>query len=351
MVRNRGNWTFLVLAAFVCLLPTETQTIAQEKSVRPDVNKSFSDPDVEKFVERFEREGREVFDARDKIIDACDLQPGMTVADIGAGTGLFTRLFAPRVGSSGHVYAVDIAKNFIDHIQKSCREAGIQNVTGIVCTPTSTELPTQSIDLAFISDTYHHFEFPYRTMRSIYRALRPGGQVVLVEFDRIEGKSSDWILNHVRAGKKVFTTEIETAGFRVIDEKTFMKTSYFLRFEKSKRETASGHTADSLDTVKMMLASKTAVLIDVREKSEWDAGHLEEAQLVPLSQLRAADARSTVKEMLDQLLPKDRIVYCHCRSGGRALVAARILKKLDYDIRPLKWGYADLLKSGLHQVQ
>jgi ubiquinone/menaquinone biosynthesis C-methylase UbiE len=205
---------------------------AQEKSVRRGINDPFLDPNVGEFVEKFEREGREIFDKREEIVAACGIKPGMAVADVGAGTGLFTRLFAPLVGEKGRVYAVDIAKKFIDHIEAASKKLGLKNVVCVECTETSAELPPDSIDLAFICDTYHHFEFPHKTMRSIHRALRPGGQVVLVEFARVEGVSSEWVMNHVRAGQETFTREIVAAGFKLGEEKKFLEESYFVRFEK-----------------------------------------------------------------------------------------------------------------------
>jgi predicted methyltransferase len=70
-------------------------------------------------------------------------------------------------------------------------------------------------------------------MRSIHKALRPNGQVVLIDFHRIEGKSSDWIMSHVRAGQEVFAKEISEAGFKQLeDKKDLLKESYFLRFVK-----------------------------------------------------------------------------------------------------------------------
>jgi precorrin-6B methylase 2 len=220
---------------------TDTTTkpwFVQEKSVRPGINDPFQNPDVTKYVGVFEGESREIFVKRPEIVAACQLKPGMVVADVGAGTGLFTRLFAPLVGPAGKVYAVDIARKFIDHIERTCKEAGIQNVTGVVCTPTSVELPPASIDLAFICDTYHHFEFPSRTLASIHRALRPGGRLILIDFRRVEGQSTEWVLNHVRAGQEVFTKEIVAAGFRVVDEPAFLKENYCVRFERV--EPASG---------------------------------------------------------------------------------------------------------------
>lgn len=206
--------------------------ICQEKSVRPGINDPFRDPDVKEYIGKFETESREIYAERKQIMDVCPVRPGMTVADIGAGTGLFTRMFATAVGPEGKVYAVDIAPKFIDHIEKTCKESGINNVIGVVCTPSSVELPANSIDLAFICDTYHHFEYPHNTMASIHRALRPGGKVVVIDFRRIEGTSREWVLNHVRAGQEVFTKEIVSNGFKLVDEKKFLKENYCLVFEK-----------------------------------------------------------------------------------------------------------------------
>lgn len=205
---------------------------AQEKSVNPGINNSFQNPDVAQFVERFEREGREVFDQRQKIVAAVGLRQGMAVADIGAGTGLFTQRFARQVGPQGRVYAVDIAQSFVDHIERACQDQELTNVVGVVCKPDSASLPADSIERAFICDTYHHFEFPHKTMRSIHRALRPGGELVLIDFRRVDGVSSEWIMNHVRAGQETFTQEIIAAGFRQIEEKDLLKDNYFLRFAK-----------------------------------------------------------------------------------------------------------------------
>jgi ubiquinone/menaquinone biosynthesis C-methylase UbiE len=204
----------------------------QEKSVRPGINKDFEDPNIPTFIERFEREGREIYEQRKEIVSACKIKPGSTIADIGAGTGLFTRLLSPVAGPTGRIYAVDISKKFVDHIVKTCEEQGIKNVTPVICTASSAELKPNSVDVAFICDTYHHFEFPLKTMTSIHEALRPGGQVIVVDFVRKEGTSSDWVLNHVRAGQEVFAKEIESCGFKQVEEAKFMKQQYFLRFEK-----------------------------------------------------------------------------------------------------------------------
>jgi ubiquinone/menaquinone biosynthesis C-methylase UbiE len=220
----------------VCLVAFWVSTqfaLSQDKSVNPGVNDSFRNPDVKEFQEKFEVESREVFLHRNEILAACDIKPGQTVADIGAGTGLFTRLFSKQVGVEGQVIAVDIAQNFLEHIAKTNRELDIRNVDTLLCTADSTELPEQSVDVAFICDTYHHFEFPLKTMRSLLRALKPGGRVVVVDFKRIEGESSDWTMKHVRAGQEVFESEIEQCGFEKIREiPDVLSENYMVIFRK-----------------------------------------------------------------------------------------------------------------------
>jgi rhodanese-related sulfurtransferase/2-polyprenyl-3-methyl-5-hydroxy-6-metoxy-1,4-benzoquinol methylase len=323
--------------------------VAQLESVRPDINKSFNDAteqDLPKFVERFEKEGREVYDHRDEIIAKCELRPAMTVADIGAGTGLFTRLIAPKVAE---VIAVDINQEFLDHIKTTAEADGIKNVRTLLCDQNTTNLKPNSIDVAFICDTYHHFEFPYRTMRSVRNALKPDGVLVLVEFDRIEGKSSEWMLNHMRAGRETFTKEIEIAGFEeTMCEDEMFETSYMKKFRKAEQITEKGHTTDSLDDVKFALANGSAVLIDVREQSEWDEGHLSDAKLVPMSELnKIADEKAALLKKL----PADQIVYTHCRRGGRAAKVGNMLRKQGYDVRAISSGFEDLVKEGFEKAE
>jgi ubiquinone/menaquinone biosynthesis C-methylase UbiE len=236
MTLHRSSaWVFrlsTLLAALTAFLAIDSSLPGQDKSVRPGINDPFKNPDLKKYIETFEGESREIFTHRKEIVAACKLKPGMAIADVGAGTGLFTRLFAATVGPTGKVYAVDISPTFVEHIRKTTKEAGITNVQTILCTDKSAELEPASVDMVFICDTYHHFEFPLRTMDSIHRALKPGGQLVLVDFHRIEGKSTQWTLDHVRAGQEVFRQEIVTSGFRVVGQEELLKDNYFLRFEK-----------------------------------------------------------------------------------------------------------------------
>jgi ubiquinone/menaquinone biosynthesis C-methylase UbiE len=225
--RNGIVLAVLLAAATLC---------AQEKSVAPGINKPFQKPDLLEFQGKFEKEGREAFDHRDKIVEACQLRGGMAVADVGAGTGLFTRMFAPLVGNKGQVFAIDISQEFIDHIEQSARKENLKNIQGVICQPDSIGLPESSVDVVFICDTYHHFEFPQKTMQSINKALRPGGRVVLIDYHRIAGKSTDWVMSHVRAGQEVVEKEITECGFKRVGEvKDVLRENYLVVFEKTER--------------------------------------------------------------------------------------------------------------------
>ncbi len=106
--------------------------------------------------------------------------------------------------------------------------------------------------------------------------------------------------------------------------------------------TPSGHTTDAPAVVKQRVGDKSAILLDVREKPEWAAGHLKQATLRPLSAVKSGQLTADMKKKLIRNKP----IYVHCASGGRVLLVSRILRAQGYDIRPLRQGYAELVKAG-----
>jgi predicted methyltransferase len=217
----------------VCLSSSGLSDIrAEQQSVRPGINSYYMAPNWQQWVNQFERPGREIYDRRFDILRASAVSPGMDVADIGAGTGLFTRLFSRQVGAEGKVYAVDISRPFIENILRVSHEQGLKNVKGVVNSPKDVMLDTASIDLAFTVDTYHHFEYPQSMLASIHKALRSGGRLIVIDFRKHPGKSSGWVMGHVRANRKKVIEEITAAGFVLIDDKPLLRASYFLEFRK-----------------------------------------------------------------------------------------------------------------------
>jgi FkbM family methyltransferase len=207
---------------------------APADGARPALNADLRNPDMDvaSWVERFEGESREIAAHRDAIAAVLALQPGEAVADIGAGTGLFEEPFAKAVGPTGKVFAVDLSPAFLEHLRRRAAEQGLKQVEVVACDDRDTRLPAASVDAAFLCDTYHHFEHPADTLASLLRALRPGGRLVVVDFEREPGKSRDWILDHVRCGKQQVRAEIERAGFRFDGEPRVagLAENYVLRF-------------------------------------------------------------------------------------------------------------------------
>lgn len=207
-----------------------------EQSVKPGINDPYVEPDVDTWIRRFESESREISKHRRRIVDSLGIKQGIVLGDIGAGTGLFTPLFAEAVGPGGKVVAVDIVPEFLELIRTRARKDRLFNVQTAECDEDSVTLPPASIDLAFICDTYHHFEYPKSTMTSVHRALKPGGELIVIDFARIPGKSREWIIGHVRAGEKVVTAEIVAIGFTLVDDQpdaSYLEENYVLRFRKT----------------------------------------------------------------------------------------------------------------------
>ncbi len=220
------------LVLWLCLLAVAATAVHAEQSVAPGINRHYESPDFTQWRDTFEQPGREVYARRLEILAASAVQPGMAVADIGAGSGLFTLLFAREVGERGRVYAVDIAPEFVAGIQVRAQAEGFSNVVPVVSEQRSTFLAPNSIDLAFVCDTYHHFEYPQAMLASIHQALRPGGRLIIIDFRREAGFSSSWVMTHVRAGETQVIDEVSVAGFTLSDRPAFLRTNYFLTFTK-----------------------------------------------------------------------------------------------------------------------
>jgi len=220
----------ILLASLAALWPGLP---AAQHGAKPEINERFlKNPDVAAWKKGFENEDREVYAKRNEIIAATGVKPGMAVADIGAGTGLFTMLFAQAVKPGGRVYAVDISRAFIEYIGERARAEGLDNVTAILTKGTETELPEASVDLVYTCDTYHHFEHPGETLQSIRRALKPGGRMVVIDFEKIPGQTHQQRMDHTRTDKQTAIREIEAAGFRFVEEKKLMRENYFVVFQR-----------------------------------------------------------------------------------------------------------------------
>lgn len=219
------------LSTFFCLLFCGLSfAYAIEENVNPGINQNYHDAEYQQWLSTFERTGREVYDRQQDVVQALALKQGMDIADIGAGTGFYSLLFAEQVGNSGNVYAVDVTDDFVRNIKRRAAEYNFNNIQAVLSKQKDTQLNSDSIDMAFVCNTYHHFEYPQAMLASIHRALRPGGTLVIIDYRKQAGTSSSWVMSHVRSGKKSVIQEIEQAGFKFDSEADLLQENYFLRF-------------------------------------------------------------------------------------------------------------------------
>jgi ubiquinone/menaquinone biosynthesis C-methylase UbiE len=208
---------FLTLA---CMFLLNINAWSQEKSLAPGINEEFKQrPD--QWIERLDFYSSDP-SLQKEILDGLKLKPGMDIADVGAGSGVHACLFAEKVLPDGKVYAIDIIQEFLDHIKARCKEKGIKNVQCVMGSDTSCNLTPSSVDVVFTCDTYHHFEYPFKMMASIHKALRPNGQFIIIDF-----KDKSW---HVRADSKTVIEEITGSGFKLIDSREFSNMFFIARF-------------------------------------------------------------------------------------------------------------------------
>jgi precorrin-6B methylase 2 len=129
-----------------------------------------------------ERDKREREERTDLLLDALALQPGMVVADIGAGTGYLSRRMAPLVVPGGKIIALDLQPEMISILQTTVNRSGLKQIEVKQGSVDNIKLPKNSIDMAIMVDVYHELAYPYEVMASILGALKPRGRLVFVEY-------------------------------------------------------------------------------------------------------------------------------------------------------------------------
>lgn len=135
-----------------------------------------------------EREEREREERGDLLMHALALRAGMTAADVGAGSGYYTRRMARLVGSTGSVYALDVQPEMLQMLSQRAKKEGLSNIKPVLSTAQDVKLPAASLDLAIMVDVYHELEFPFEFMQTLVAALKPGGRLVFVEYRAEDAK-------------------------------------------------------------------------------------------------------------------------------------------------------------------
>jgi ubiquinone/menaquinone biosynthesis C-methylase UbiE len=182
----------------------------------PSYGEEEENPEV--FVDTMEVGSRELYAARDAVLAAAKVPQNARVADIGAGTGLYSLMFAGAVGAGGTVYAVDIEPRFLKLINQRAADLDFKNVVSVLGRETDITVPENAVDIAFIADTYHYFADRPSIMKTVRDALADEGRLIVLDYNLTAETAGDGKHDHVRFGKAGLISEIESFGFKLVDE-------------------------------------------------------------------------------------------------------------------------------------
>ena len=185
---------------------------------------------AEEWADRLEREERVQGLKIEEVVAGLSLKPGDTVADIGAGTGVFSRPFAKAIGSSGTLFAVEVDQDLLDIIGERAAKENLGNISTVLGEYEDPKLPTRDLDVAFFHDVLHHIENRQDYLKATASYLNPEGRIVVI----------DMIRDHPDAGHKdqpemhISQDEVEAwmkdAGLTLIEEVDLFEDKFFLVF-------------------------------------------------------------------------------------------------------------------------
>lgn len=216
----------------ICVLASvllAKMSLAQDSKPRDmhEMHRLHQDPKA--YIGMLEDPARDEYQKPHEVMTALDLKAGETIADIGAGSGFFTFRLARHVGNAGRVYAVDISPDMILHLNRRIRDLQIQNVVTVLSAPDDPLLADASVDRFFICDTWHHIEKRPDYLALMKKMLKPGGQVVMIDFKR--AKTPVGPPMEMRISREDLVKEMEASGFKLAAEHTFLPYQYFLVFK------------------------------------------------------------------------------------------------------------------------
>lgn len=219
----------MVVTASINLLLTimTVPTPSQHAQQHHEPQHTFED--VDRWIEAFENAERDARQRPDEVIETLSLKPGDIVADIGAGTGYFTRRFAKAVGDTGIAYGVDLEPNMLRYMAARAEKDGQPNIVPVLATESSPSLAPASVDLIFICNTIHHISNRDAYYRILKRTLRDGGRFVVVDF-RKDAKLADGPSEAMRLAKNALISEVTASGFALARDHDLLPEQYFVVF-------------------------------------------------------------------------------------------------------------------------
>jgi ubiquinone/menaquinone biosynthesis C-methylase UbiE len=153
-----------------------------EESHDATIRHSFDD--VAKWVQVFDDPGRDAWQKPDAVLHALGVVPGMTVADLGAGTGYFSVPLAKIVGDKGRVLAIDVEPTLVDYMKERAKKAKLAQLVPVLAPADDPQLPVRGVDLVLIVDTWHHIDDRLHYLAKLAAGLKAGGRVAVVDFKK-----------------------------------------------------------------------------------------------------------------------------------------------------------------------
>jgi ubiquinone/menaquinone biosynthesis C-methylase UbiE len=217
-----------MLCAMLVLLGIVPWTPAQDSVKRDPHQMHAAHRDSKKYIEMLEDPKRDAYQKPQEVLAALELKKGQVVADIGAGSGYFTFRLAERLGEKGRVYAVDVSPDMILHMNRRIRDTGARNVVTLLAPADDPLLAEGSQDKILIVNTWHHIENQPHYLALLKRILKPGGQIVMIDFHKRELPVGPPL--EMKIAREDLIRQMEAAGFRLLKEHDFLPHQYFLIF-------------------------------------------------------------------------------------------------------------------------
>lgn len=215
--------TLASVLAVAIALPAFAQTVKHQHQAE----RLHRDPKA--YIAALEDPKRDAYQKPDDVMKALAVREGEVMADIGAGSGYFTLRLAHAVGATGRVYGVDVSPDMILHLNRRIRDLDARNVSTILAPPDDPLLPDASIDRFFICDVWHHVEDQAKYLGLMKKMLKPGGQVVMIDFHKKPLPVGPPV--EMKIAREDLIAQMEKTGYRVVKEHTFLPYQYFLVFQ------------------------------------------------------------------------------------------------------------------------
>jgi arsenite methyltransferase len=212
----------------ILLIALPSAVHAQDAVKRDDHQMHGLHNDPKAYIGALEDPQRDAYQKPHEVLTALNIKPGEIIADIGAGSGYFTFRLSHFVGDKGKVYAVDVSPEMILHINRRIREQKANNVVSLLADPDDPLLPDRSVNRFFFCDSWHHIENQTKYLALMKRMLKPGGEVVIIDFHKKEFPVGPPM--NMKIAREDVIKRLESNGYRLTKEHSFLAYQYFLVF-------------------------------------------------------------------------------------------------------------------------